>query len=353
MKALHLRLAADASLASWLHAPALGLAYLLLDWASYIDPLHHLNITPWNPAPALGILYLLRRGKGGPLTVMAAIVATDLIVRDLGAPLWQILLLDALLAAGYTLIALLLQRHTPDKGLFSDRPSLGRWTAIVVLGSLVNSVAYVSGLAALGLIPSQEWGNAALRFWIGDGVGIFVTLPLLWWLQDGPHRSMFRLAVGRLETAGYVSLTLLILWLIFAPGSSSESRYLYALFLPVVWAATRQGIVGAIFCASLLQLGMLFAGWLWQIETASVFELQMRALLLAGVGFVIGIAVDEQRRAAAELRHSLRLAAAVVDTSGGGALRTSLPVEPGVYILIATSGAPATGRYTLRIGTSW
>lgn len=310
MDALHFRLPAARGFAPWLHALAFGMAYLLLDWVSYIDPLHHLNITPWNPAPALGLLYLLRRGAGGPLTVLAVIVATDLIVRDLGAPLWQILLLDALLAAGYTLMALLLQRHTPDQGMFADRPSLGRWTAIVVLGALVNGLVYVSGLTALGLVPATEWSNAALRFWIGDGVGIFVTLPLLWWLQDGQHRLLFGLALRRLETLGYVTLMLLILGLVFAPGGSSESRYLYALFLPVVWAATRQGIIGAVFCASLLQLGMLFAGWLWNIETVSVFELQMRALLLAGVGFVIGIAVDEQRRAVAELRQSLRLAAA-------------------------------------------
>ncbi|MBS1211245.1 MAG: integral rane sensor signal transduction histidine kinase, partial [Proteobacteria bacterium] len=32
--------------------------YIVLDWASYINPLHDLSITPWNPAPALGLLYL-------------------------------------------------------------------------------------------------------------------------------------------------------------------------------------------------------------------------------------------------------------------------------------------------------
>ena len=78
----------------------------------------------------------------------------------------------------------------------------------------------------------------------------------------------------------------------------------------LVWAASRQGLVGAIFCASLLHLGMLFAGWLWEAQNISIFELQMRAMLLAIVGFLIGVAVDDQRRAVADLRHTLRLAAA-------------------------------------------
>jgi hypothetical protein len=39
-------------LRAWASAFAFCAAYILLDWASYIDPLHHFNITPWNPAPA-------------------------------------------------------------------------------------------------------------------------------------------------------------------------------------------------------------------------------------------------------------------------------------------------------------
>ena len=294
----------------WLPAAAFCAAYVLLDWASYIDPLHHLNITPWNPAPALGLLYLLRRGPGGPLVLFLAIVATDLVVRDLAASLPLILMLGALLAVGYSAIAVTMRRYVPDSGMFADRSGLAKWTAIVVFGALFNGLLFVSALVALGLISPADWHNAVLRFWIGDAVGVFVVFPLLWWLQDRPGRRIFRQAVLRLESVGYVGLVLAMLWLVFATGGAGESRYLYALFLPVVWAASRQGLLGAVFCSSLLQLGMLLAGALWDISTVSVFELQIRALLIAGVGFVIGTAVDEQRRAAAELKQSLRLAAA-------------------------------------------
>lgn len=297
-------------LVAWLGAATFCAVYVLFDWASYIDPLHHFNITPWNPAPALGILYLLRRNAGGALTLFIAILATDLIVRDLDTSVMELLFLDALLAVGYTAMAMLMQRHLPDGGMFANRTDLGKWSLIVVFGALVLSIGYVSSLAALGLLPISDWSNAVLRFWIGDGVGIFVTFPLLWCLQDNQHRVAFRLAAGHMETVGYLGMVAFILWLIFAPSGINDPRYLYALFLPVVWAASRQGIIGAVFCASVVQLGMLLAGWLWEIENVSAFELQIRALLLAGVGFVIGIAVDEQRRAVADLHQSLRLAAA-------------------------------------------
>ena len=94
------------------------------------------------------------------------------------------------------------------------------------------------------------------------------------------------------------------------PGAEANFRYFYVLFLPLVWAASRQGLAGAVFCVSTLQLGMLVGGLLHDSPDISLFELQMRALLLALVGFLIGLAVDEQRRSASELRQSLRLAAA-------------------------------------------
>jgi len=284
--------------------------YVLLDWASFILPLKHLNVTPWNPAPALGLLFVIRRGRPAVLALLTAILASDIFVRDIPGNLTITLWLGAILTAGYAAMAWLLKRYFPDGGLFGDRKGLLRWSAIVIFGSLANSLLFVTSLLATGLLPKADWGDAVVRFWVGDGVGIFVTMPLLWWLQDEPRRLLFRTILMRWETLAYSALTLLSLWIAFVPGAEANFRYFYVLFLPVVWAASRQGLAGAVFCVSTLQVGLLVAGLLQGSEEISLFELQMRASLLALVGFLIGMAVDEQRRAAAELRQSLRLAAA-------------------------------------------
>jgi two-component system, LuxR family, sensor kinase FixL len=293
-------------------ASAIGFValYVALDWASFILPLQHLNVTPWNPAPALGLLFVIRRGRGAIVPLFVAIVASDIFVRDIPGNLAITLWLGATLTAGYLAIGWLLLRHCPDGGFFADRPGLLRWSAIVIAGSLGNSLLFVSTLLASGLLPAADWGDAVMRFWIGDGVGIFVTLPLLWWLQDDARRRAFAAAILRWETVAYSLLTLLVLWIAFVPGAAAHFRYFYVLFLPVVWAASRQGLAGAVFCVTALQLGMLLAGLLQQSAEVSLFELQMRAFLLALVGFLIGVAVDEQRRSAEDLRNSLRLAAA-------------------------------------------
>lgn len=292
----------------FLWATAFVLAFVVLDWASYIDPLHRLNITPWNPAPALAVLFLLNGGFGGVVTVFVGILIADTTVRGGGGA--TIMAADLLLAAGYNVVAWALRRYLPPAGMFEDRKGLLLWSVIVVCGSFCNSVVFVGMLRLGEVLPAGGLGDACLRFWVGDAVGIFVGLPLFWWLQDKPRRLQFLGRVFNWETVAYLSLILAVLWVAFGFGAAASFRYFYLLFLPLAWAASRQGMGGAVFSASALQLGMIVAGQLQSSSEITIFELQMRAMVLALVGFLIGTAVEEQRRAAAELRQSLRLVAA-------------------------------------------
>lgn len=284
--------------------------YVALDWASYVSPLLQLNVTPWNPAPALGLLLIIRRGRWAIAVLFVSIVASEILVRHVPGGLLITLWLGFIMTSGYFVMGLLLKRYFPDGGLFTGSRGLLPWSAIVVVGSLTNGLLFISQLLVTGLLPQTNWVDAVMRFWVGDGVGIFITMPLLWWLQDATHRAVFRSTILCGETVAYTMLTLLVLWIAFVPGAEANFRYFYVLFLPLVWAASRQGLAGAVFCVSTLQLGMLVGGLLHDSPDISLFELQMRALLLALVGFLIGLAVDEQRRSASELRQSLRLAAA-------------------------------------------
>lgn len=285
-------------------------SYVVLDWISFIRPLQHLNLTPWNPAPALGLLLLIRYGRrGGPL-LFAAIFGSDYLVRDLPGGVAVAIGLAGLLTAGYGAIAWCLRRFMPDGGMFSGRRSLVLWSLIILAGTLANSLLYVYFLGLIGLLEVHEWTSALIRFWVGDGVGIFVALPFLWWLQDSPRRTIIRAAVLRDETAAYLALGVVTLWIAFVPGAAANFRYFHVLYLPIVWAASRQGLPGAVVCVSFMQLGMIVAGMSHEAGQITLLELQMRALILAFVGFLIGVVVDEQRRSTAELRQTVRLAVA-------------------------------------------
>ncbi len=307
---LFLQPSATQPLIRWLWSYVFIVAYVFLDWASYIDPFHRLNISPWNPAPALGVLFLMEKGAGGIVTLVGSMLFADVVVRSPTAGLASVIFLNLMLATGYKLIAEAMVRIFRDQGMFCTRDSLLTWIAVVITSTYVNSLLFVTAHGAIGLLPPDGWGPAVFQLWLGDGVGILVTLPLLWHLRNRKARLDFFSVTLTLETLGYVSLSVLALWLAFFLGAETSFHYFYVLFLPVVWAATRQGLAGAIVSIAFMQVGMIFGGQMQDTQEISLIEIQMRVLVLALVGFFIGVVVDEQHRSARQLRETMRLAMA-------------------------------------------
>ena len=297
-------------LSRYLPYPAFVAAYLLLDWVSYIDPLYGLNITPWNPDPALGLVFWLRYGKKAALPWFLALVLGEIVVRGMPAGLPMTLVCSLWLTAGYGLIGEALRRRFSTGDIFDSRQRLFAWVAIVVVGSIVNDVVYISLLDLAGLIPAAAWSLAVLRFGIGDVVGVVVSMPLLWMLASERGRQRLRETVCNWETAAYLALASWVLWIVFGFIVKAEFKHFYFLFLPVVWAASRQGLYGTALMVFVLQLGIIFLVKWTPSVNIEVYELQMLDAVLALVGFFIGTVVDEVRQVADELRHSLRLAAA-------------------------------------------
>jgi len=284
--------------------------YVALDAASFIHPLHGLNITPWNPAPALGLVLVVRLGRIAWLPLTIAVVVAELVMRRGGLPTWQALVPALALAGGYFLLGRMLARRLAAASLLNDRRTLFAWWWRVAVGTFLISVVYLFALRVVGLLPSARWWVGLLRFWVGDGVGISIMMPLLWWLTSPRARGLLRSTVARPESLGYLLLASLTLWIAFGLGGHNGFKLFYLLFLPVVWAAARQGMAGAIVCAAFVQIGVIVAMRLLHYNAVSVAELQILAMAIAMVGFFVAAAVDEQRRTGQELRQSLRLAAA-------------------------------------------
>ena len=294
----------------WRDVLILIFLYVALDWASYIHPLHGLNITPWNPAPAVGLLFLLRFGKYATLPLALAILMADALVRDLPALLPVSIGLSVLLTLGYWSIAEVLRHRLASGSIFSDRQGLFDWAVTVSIGTLLNSVMFITALSTMRLIPAGAVQEALVRYWVGDAVGVLVSMPFLWVLLDERGRAQFRSIALTWESLGYLAATGMALWISFGIGAAADFKYFYVLFLPIMWAASRQGLAGAVLSAAIVQIGIISSVQLLGFSAVSVLEIQALAAALAVFGFFIGVVVDEKLRVSAELRQTLRLAAA-------------------------------------------
>lgn len=294
----------------WWDVLILLAGYVFLDWASYIHPLHGLNITPWNPAPALGLLYLLRFGQRMAVPLALAIFLADLWVRNLPLSLPISIGLSLLLSLGYLAITETLRGRLSSAGVFNDRRGLIEWMGIIAIGTLINSLLFAAVLSTAKLIPGGSAHEAFFHYWVGDGVGALVSMPLLWMLMDERGRAQLRTMVLTWESPIYLLITALTLWLTFGVGDTTDFKFFYILFMPVIWAAARQGLAGAVFSAAVVQIGIITSVQFLDFSINSVLDIQILATEMALFGFFVGVVVDEKLRVSSELRQTLRLAAA-------------------------------------------
>ncbi|HEX6530068.1 MAG TPA: MASE1 domain-containing protein [Burkholderiales bacterium] len=282
--------------------------YLLLDWVSYIHPLGPFNITPWNPQPALAIAWMLLGGLVHAPAVLATILLADLVIRSV--PLGISLLTAFTLTAGYAAMAYGL------RGLLRPRPGLHTlrqltlFTAAVIPGTAVVAAAFVGVLYAAGSLGDAALLPAWLRFWVGDGVGVLVTAPLLLVAADPAGRRAFGALARRWETYVQVALLGATLWLIFAGLGGDPSHHFFLVFPPLIWTAIRHGLGGAILAVALVQIGVVLGIHHHPVQSLPVIELQALVAALTLTALYLGVMTDERERANEGLKQSLRLATA-------------------------------------------
>ncbi len=293
----------------WVAGAAYVLGFLFLDWVSYIRPFLGLNITPWNPQPALAIALLIWSPRWIWL-VWIGVLAADLIVRGPSGSWLGLLTGTAALSLTYAAIARALrQKMTPSLPM-GNRRDLLWFLGIVTAGALASGVVYVTAFAVAELGLGVTWHEAVARYWIGDAVGILVTLPMLLLLMDGRGRARLYASASGRQWWPIALVICFLVWLVAGQPFSDQSRYFYLLLLPVVWASARLGVAGAVLASGLTQLGLIVAVQSVPNPDLTVFELQALMAVITLSGLVLGVAVDERSRAEADLRGSLRFAAA-------------------------------------------
>ena len=299
---------------SWrVGATYLGL-YLLLDWASYVEPLPHTSITPWNPNTGVVMALLLARGVLWAPLVAVSIFVGELLV-DQGPPPWPVLVLTSTyLAAIYASAAWSLRRLGLESSIRTPRDAA--WFAgVVAVASGAAASGYIGMLIGAGQVQPGNTIASIACYWIGEFSGIIALTPVLLLrvkraaLWDGIQRSRRALvlpALGALVGLGFA----------FALAAARDVRLFYPLFVPVTWIALRYGVAGAMISVSLVQAALVAA---LELTPGSIrlFDVQFPLLALGITALFLGalasqrdMALRQVRDQDAVLQRSLRFAVA-------------------------------------------
>lgn len=272
--------------------------YVLLDWLSYVHPYAAFGITPWNPPTGLSFALILLFGVEFLPWLFVAPVLADGIVRGFALPLPAEIAAGIVIGGGYAAATalLLLPSLRFDAALTARRPLLMLLTVAIASPAVVAGL-YVLMLVAFGLLPAMEFTSAALRFWVGDMIGIAVLTPFLLVLMT--RRRPVRLTW---EAIALLSAAAIAMVVVFGFAGGHRFELFYVFFLPVIWTAVRFGLEGVTIGLLLTQIGLIAAIHYTEHAAADVTSYQALMVVLALTGLAVGILVSEQQRTHRELR---------------------------------------------------
>jgi two-component system, LuxR family, sensor kinase FixL len=190
---------------------------------------------------------------------------------------------------------------TRSKTRFDPALSSMRDLAVLLIVAAASAAfvasSYVGLMITAGVFSARDFMPAALRFWIGDVVGVLALTPF----------ALFALMKRRIlpvstETALQCAAIVAALMMVFGVAAEREFQLFYVLFLPIVWMAVRDGIEGVSAGILITQIGVILGVALIPDERGELVALQALMLVLAVTGLTAGELVTERRRMESQLQ---------------------------------------------------
>jgi signal transduction histidine kinase len=282
-------------------AVALLLAYVGLEWVSFIHEYKGVPITPWNPGLGLLFAFMVLKGPRYALLLFAGVLIAELAVLRTSLGWYVVVSISLIISGGYAAVAVAARRQLRlDVGLKRLKDVVE-----LLVAALLGSCA-IAVLLSLVLVADHqlELADVMVATWpllVGDVIGILVMTPLVLRLALRRPTGLARAVLPVLpEAVVFVAAIALCLWLIVIPQTGFS--FFYLLFLPVGVTAVRYGLDGACLALAFTQFGLVGLLHLYGYDARAFTEFQILMLVLSSTGLIVGVVVTERQHAAETLR---------------------------------------------------
>ena len=155
------------------------LAYVGLEWVSFIHEYKGVPVTPWNPGLGVAFAVLVLRGPHYGLVLFAGVLIAELFVLRTELE-WPVIVgVAALISASFATAASITRRHLRlDIGLSHVRDVLVLLAAGAAAAAASATLLSVLLLVA-GELTTGDLVQASIPLFVGDVIGIAVVTPLV------------------------------------------------------------------------------------------------------------------------------------------------------------------------------
>jgi signal transduction histidine kinase len=303
-------------------------AYVILDRVSLVQALPGVGFTLWNPPPAASLALIIINGLWFAPVLFVAAVLADVLNGAVSIWLVPALTSDAIIAAGYTVVAVALRPFVrPQVGLQSVR-DVSWFLVIISLGVLAIAVLDGVALVLLDVVPVTRFASTVRHFWVGDVTGVvglfpaLMTAPLAWkrWLELSARTRIVDLGSFALGLAAAI-------WIVFGVAPPQEFQFFYLLLLPVIWIGVRNGLPWCAFAILIEQVALVALVTLFDYPESDIIAFQILSLAVAVTGLVLGAIVTERQHAEIKLRQQQAELGRVTRLVTAGALGSAIAHE--------------------------
>ncbi|MDD5502752.1 MAG: PAS domain S-box protein, partial [Candidatus Thermoplasmatota archaeon] len=305
-------------------------AFVILDFFSqWFEELR--GIVAWYPPAGLTYTLLLVFGVGFTPAVTIALLIGSLFIYHMPQPAYLLFLWALIISLIYGGAAAFLRRRIHFDWHLRKLRDVTWLVVTAVLVSALLAILSVSSSALSSDMPQGEVLRAIFLWWIGETVGILTVTPFLLihvmpWLKrfakGQPVRLLARRPFPRPTPAviGQVFSIALMFYLVFGVRGLDEFRPMYLITLPLIWIALRHGFRGVTTGILALNFGLTLTMWFFQLDLASLGELQLLMIINCIVGLLMGAVVTERKQAEEGLRDSEANFRAIFDRANDGIL---------------------------------
>ena len=272
-----------------------------------------LGCVAWYPATGLVMALLLALSPWyAPVACIAAALAGFLIYHQPFMS-WGETVGSLVFAGSYAVAAYILRNRLRIGIGLHYRRDITCYLLVTSAAALVNTSIGVACLAADGSIPVKDYWRASLIWFLGDETGLLGVAPFLlihvvpWlhrWLSPAGNtdeRRTTRTSIGALVEGILQALSIgVVLWVMFGQVLGWLELF-YLSFIPVIWVAVRQGIRRVVTILVGLDFGIALAMHFSSWSQALVLKLGLLMFVVSASGLILGSAITERHRIAAEL----------------------------------------------------
>jgi diguanylate cyclase (GGDEF)-like protein/PAS domain S-box-containing protein len=215
----------------------------------------------------------------------------------------------------YAVAAILLRGWLQINPDLRRRQDVVRYTAVTLVAAIGSTICGVTSLILDHGITRSDYWHSALGWYVGDVIGLLGCAPFLliyvlpWVRKNVASRSTSSppTDVGRpkvsdvVEGVAQAMAIVGVLWVMFGRTLAPYELF-YLCFVPIIWAAMRNGIERATIAILMLDFGIVAALHFYPAAPSVVAKAGLLMLVVSATGLIVGSAVSERQHIGKELK---------------------------------------------------